>query len=386
MSFEPLKGRRVVDVTASLAGPACTQLLAALGADVVKVEPREGDHARGWGPPFVGDDGALFFAANAGKRSIALDLGDPRGIEIVLRLGGRADVFVQSLRPGLAEARGLGPDPLRERNPTLVYCSIGSYGTVGPLSDRPGYDPLMQASTGIMSVTGEADGPPVRVGVSLVDFATGQWAAIGILAALLRGGGAVIDTSLYETSLALLAGHIAGHAATGEVPERHGSAFPLIAPYEVFPTRDGSLMISAGSDALFERLRVTLGLREDPRFRTNPDRVRNRRELVGVLSGVLRTRTTEEWEATLTDAGVPASPVRNVGEAAAHAQTQALDLLQQLGPGITVAPPLSVDGEHVRHRAAPPRRGEHTANVLRELGYRDDEIVDLLEQRVVTGS
>jgi crotonobetainyl-CoA:carnitine CoA-transferase CaiB-like acyl-CoA transferase len=384
MSFEPLKGRRVVDLTASLAGPACTQLLAALGADVVKVEPREGDHAREWGPPFVGEDGALFFAANAGKRSIALDLGDPRGIEIALRLGGRSDVFVQSLRPGLAEARGLGPDVLRERNPTLVYCSIGAYGAGGPLSDRPGYDPLMQAATGIMSVTGEPNGPAVRVGVSLVDFATGQWAAIGILAALLRGGGGVIDTSLYETSLALLAGHIAGHAATGEVPERHGTAFPLIAPYEVFPTRDGSLMISAGSDPLYERLRVALGLREDPRFRTNPDRVRNRRELAGVLSGVLRTRTTEEWEDALAEAGVPASPVRDVGEAAAHAQTEALGILQQLGAGTTVTPPLSVDGERVRHPDAPPRRGEHTADVLREIGYAEYEIGELADAGVVS--
>jgi len=382
--FLPLAGKRVVDLTASLAGPACTQLLAALGADVVKVEPREGDHARDWGPPFVADDGALFFAANAGKRSIALDLGDPRGVEIALRLGGRSDVFVQSLRPGLAQERGLGADALRERNPTLVYCSIGAYGPGGPLSDRPGYDPLMQAATGIMSVTGEPEGPPVRVGVSLVDFATGQWAAIGILAALLNGGGAVIDTSLYEASLALVAGHIAGHAATGEVPERHGTAFPLIAPYEVFPTRDGALMISAGSDALYERLRLALGLREDPRFRTNPDRVRNRRELVAVLSGTLRTRTTEEWEATLAEAGVPASPVRNVGQAAQHAQTQALGILQQLGPGITVAPPLSVDGEHVRHRAPPPRRGEHTAEVLREIGYAPHEVADLIAQGVVS--
>jgi crotonobetainyl-CoA:carnitine CoA-transferase CaiB-like acyl-CoA transferase len=384
MSFEPLKGRRVVDVTASLAGPSCTQLLAALGADVVKVEPPEGDHARGWGPPFVGDDGALFFAANAGKRSIALDLADPRGLEIVLRLGGRADVFVQSLRPGLAEERGLGPAALQAHNPTLVYCTIGAYGPRGPLVDRPGYDPLMQAASGIMSVTGEADRDPVRVGVSLVDFATGQWAAIGILAALVRGGGAVIDTSLYETSLALLAGHIAGHAATGEVPERYGTAFPLIAPYEVFPTSDGALMISAGSDALWERLRRVLGLREDARFATNPDRVRNRRELAGALSGVLRTRTTAEWEDVLADAGVPASPVRTVGEAAAHAQTQALDILQQLGAGTTVSPPLTVDGEHVRHHASPPTRGADGTEILLELGFRENEIGALVNAGVVS--
>jgi crotonobetainyl-CoA:carnitine CoA-transferase CaiB-like acyl-CoA transferase len=197
--FAPLGGVQVVDVTASLAGPSCTQLLAALGADVVKIEPREGDHARAWGPPFVGDDGALFFAANAGKRSLVVDLEDD--LDVVLELVDEADVFVQSLRPGLAEKRGLGAATLRARNPRLVYCTIGAYGNVGPLADRPGYDPLMQAATGLMSVTGEADGPPVRAGVSLIDFATGQWATIGVLAALLEreqtGTGRTIDTSLY---------------------------------------------------------------------------------------------------------------------------------------------------------------------------------------------
>jgi crotonobetainyl-CoA:carnitine CoA-transferase CaiB-like acyl-CoA transferase len=359
--FAPLRGIRVVDVTASLAGPSCTQLLAALGADVVKIEPHEGDHARAWGPPFVGGDGVLFFAANAGKRSLVLDLEDD--LDVVLGLVDEADVFVQSLRPGLAEKRGLGAGTLRARNPRLVYCTIGAYGNTGPLADRPGYDPLMQAASGLMSVTGEADGPPVRAGVSLIDFATGQWAAIGILAALLEraltGVGRTIDTSLYETSLALLSSQIAGFAATGVAPGRHGSAFPLIAPYEVFPTSDGSLMIVAGSDGLYERLRGVLDLPDDDRFRTNPDRVKNREALVALLSEKLRTRTSAEWESELAAAGVPASPVRDVGEAFAHAQTQALDILQQLGEGTTVSPPLTVDGERLRHRTPPPKLGDY---------------------------
>jgi formyl-CoA transferase/CoA:oxalate CoA-transferase len=359
--FAPLKDVRVVDVTASLAGPSCTQLLAALGADVVKIEPPDGDHARAWGPPFIGGNGALFFVANAGKRSLTVDLA--HDVDTVLRLVDDADVFVQSLRPGLAEKRGLGAEALRARNPRLVYCTIGAYGTTGPLADRPGYDPLMQAATGLMSVTGEPDGPPVRAGVSLIDFATGQWAAIGILAALLErdetGVGRTIDTSLYETSLALLSTQIAGYAATGESPGRHGTAFAPIAPYEVFPTSDGALMIVAGSDGLYERLRDVLELPDDKRFRTNPDRVANRADLAALISDRLRTRTSDEWEDALAAAGVPASPVREVGEAFEHAQTQALEILQQLGGGTTVSPPLLVDGKRIRHRTPPPQLGDY---------------------------
>ena len=363
MTFAPLAGVRVVDVTASLAGPTCTQLLGALGADVVKVEPPEGDHARAWGPPFVDGIGALFFAANAGKRSLVLDLRSDR--EELLRLVGDADVLVLSLRPGLAEELTLDAPSLAALNPRLVHCTIGAYGRGGPLSDRPGYDPLIQAASGIMSVTGEPGGPPVRVGVSLIDFATGQWAAIGILAALLErerdGRGRTIDASLYESALYAMSAHVAAYAASGEVPGRHGSAYPLIAPYELFPTSDGGLMISAGSDGLWQRLRGALGLPDDERFRTNPDRVRNRRELFETIAAVLRTRTSAEWEAWLTEAGVPASPVRDVGEAVAHAQTEALGILQQLGSGTTVAPPFRVDGERPLYSGPPPELGQRGA-------------------------
>jgi formyl-CoA transferase len=363
VSFAPLAGVRIVDVTASLAGPTCTQLLGALGAEVVKVEPPEGDHARAWGPPFVDGMGALFFAANAGKRSVVLDLAEDR--EELLQFVDAADVLVLSLRPGLAEARGLDAATLHARNARLVHCTIGAYGSGGPLSDRPGYDPLIQAAAGIMSVTGEPDGPPVRVGVSLIDFATGQWAAIGILAALLErerdGRGRTVDTSLYESALYAMSSHVAAYSESGEVPGRHGSAYPLIAPYELFPTSDGGLMISAGSDALWQRLRGTLGLPDDERFRTNPDRVRNRSELFEAVAGVLRTRTSAEWEAALTEAGVPASPVRDVSEAVAHAQTQALGILQQLGSGTTVAPPFRVDGERPCYSGPPPELGHRGA-------------------------
>jgi len=382
--FLPLEGVRVVDVTSSLAGPYCTEILGALGADVVKVEhPERGDEARAWGPPFWEDTSVMFYAANLSKRSLALDV--KRGRDVLLRLVERADVFLQSLRPGTAQRLGFGAEELRALNPRLVYCDIGAFGRVGPLRERPGYDPLLQAFGGIVSVTGEPDRPGVRVGASIVDQGTGTWAALGILVALYAGGGRTVDVSLFETVVALLPYQVTSYLAAGVVPGRHGTAFPLSAPYQVFRVRDEELMIAAGNDGLFARLCDALGVPElatDTRFATNPDRLQRRDELAKLLQARLTDERLAEVLARLEAAGVPAAPVNDVGQVAEHEQTAALGLIQQT-PEPAVAFPVSFDGERVAHRSPPPRLGEHTAEILGGLGYSADEIASLQVEGIV---
>jgi formyl-CoA transferase/CoA:oxalate CoA-transferase len=389
LAFSPLNGIRVVDLTSSLAGPTCTQILAALGADVVKVEhPQRGDEARAWGPQFFEGGSVMFFAANASKRSLGLDIKTADGMEALLRLVDRADVFVQSMRPGTAERLGLGGEALRERNERLVYCSIGAFGRSGPLAGQPGYDPLMQAFTGIVSVTGESDRPGVRVGTSLIDLGTGVWAALGIVAALLEraqsGRGREVDVSLFETGLSLVGYQLTDALRTGNAPGRFGTAFPLIAPYEVFPTQDGELMIAAANDGLFVQLCKRIGLpalAEDPRFRTNPDRLANRDALLPPIRARLAEESSAHWLDVLE--GIPVAPVQDIAQAAAHEQTRAVGIVQELAGMETLALPLEIDFERVGHNDAPPTLGAHSADVLAELGYSTEE-VDALAAAGVT--
>jgi crotonobetainyl-CoA:carnitine CoA-transferase CaiB-like acyl-CoA transferase len=393
----PLTGVRVLDLTSSIAGPYCTQLLGALGADVVKVEhPVRGDDTRAWGPPFWDEESMMFLAVNAGKRSIGLNLRSEQGGEIARRLAEGCDVLVQSMRPGLCRRLGLGYDQIRALNPKIVYCNIGAFGNGSPLSDRPGYDPLMQAAGGIMSVTGTPGGEPVRVGVSIVDQGTAMWATIGILAALrsrdIEGRGCEVDTSLYETAVGWMGYHLVSHLATGLVPGPAGSRFAGIAPYEAFEAADGWLVIAAPNDHIFEALCQALDrpdLPPDPRFKTNADRVANRDELALALGARVADGGVNAWIDRLAEAGVPAAPVLNTAEVAGHPQTLALGMIQPL-PGHAipdlrmVAPALSFDGQRPVSPSPPPRLGQHADDICKALGFDAARVAELRAQGIVS--
>ncbi len=388
MGLQALDGLRVIDLTQNLAGPFCTQTLGDLGADVIKIEPPGGDPARAWGPPFQDGQSTLFLAANRNKRSITLDLRNEDARHVVRRLVAGADVFVQSLRPGAAEALGLGGDALCAADPRLIACSVTAYGPRGPLADLPGYDPLMQAHAGLMSVTGRP-GDPVRVGVSVIDMGTGLWAALAIIAALRErdhtGRGTHIVTSLFETALGLSSYHLMGYWASGTVPAALGTSFPLIAPYGSFPTADGRLMIAAANDSLFARLCEALALDDaarDPRFRDNPARVRHREQLEAVISDATRQRTSRELGDALRHRSIPYAPILDMAGVAADPQTEAGGVIDRsphprVDGYASVSPPLEWDGERPRTRRIPPLAGEHTAEILGGLGY-DHGAIDRL--------
>lgn len=385
-----LAGIRVLDLSRILSGPMATMVLADLGADVVKVEDtKDGDDTRQWGPPFQGDQAAYFLSANRNKRGVSVDLKTDQGRDFVLRLADLADVVVENFRPGAADRLGLGYRDLSARNPRLVYASISGYGQTGPWATRPGYDAIAQAQSGMMSITGEPGGPPMRPGVATADIGAGMWATIGILAALFArqstGRGQHVDVSLLDGQLAWLSYVAGGYFATDVVPGPHGSAHPTIVPYQALATGDGYLMIAAGNDKLFQHLTDVLGCAElatDPRFATNPDRVRNREQLIPLLETALSRRDSSRWAQLLDAAGVPCAPISTADEALTSPQAVARDMVIELdhptaGRLRTVGSPLKLSGTPTRIRTAPPVLGQHTDEVLGETGYTPAEITEL---------
>jgi crotonobetainyl-CoA:carnitine CoA-transferase CaiB-like acyl-CoA transferase len=373
----PLEGTRVLDLTHALAGPYCTLLLGDLGADVVKVEPPDGDQARRWGPPFLDGESAYFMSVNRNKRSVVLDLKSEAGRELAGRLTLVSDVVVENFRPGTATRLGLGPEELRRRKPELIYASISGYGQGRP--DLVGYDQIAQGTSGVMSLTGAADGPPTRVGVPVGDITAGMFTAHAILAALLErqrtGTGRVIDVCLNDSLLALHTYQAGRLFATGEAPMREGNHHATIAPYGTFTTRDGEINVAVGSDAQYVRFCEAVGapeLAEDPRFQTNARRQQVRAELAWEIERRLAALPSAEWLRRLEEAAVPAGPIFDLQEAfdspLASEREMKLEVEHPTVGHVTqVGAPWKLDGESSPVRLPPPLLGQHTEEVLREL-------------------
>ncbi len=406
----PLAGLRVVDLSTVLAGPYCTMVLGDLGADVIKVEPLDGDASRHWGPPWVGSAGAAgervaayFLAVNRNKRSIAVDLRLPAGADVVRRLLAVSDVLVENFRPGGLARLGFGEAELQRINPRLVHLAITGYGPDGPDAARPGYDFVAQAVGGLMSVTGfpdEEGGHPTKVGVAISDVVTGLLGAIGVLAALRGrdvppGGGAGqrIDVSLIEATLALLINQAQNAFTTGRAPARRGNAHPNIVPYETFATADAEIAVAVGSERQWQRLCQAMGLAPlaaDPRFADNDARVRNRDELRPLLAERFAAGTSAEWLARLDTAEVPCGAVNDVLAAFAQPQATARGMVQtvdhpRLGQISQVGIPFKLSRTPATIERPPPLLGEHGAEILAELGYAAIEIRALIDERVVAG-
>ena len=397
----PLAGIRVIDCSTVLAGPYCTMILGDLGADVVKVEPPDGDATRGWGPPWVGDEAAgtrtaaYYLAMNRNKRSLRLDLRRDEGREVLETLLRKADVLVENARVGGFERLGFSDQHLKALNPGLIHLAISGFGLTGPDAAKPGYDFVIQAVSGLMSITGEPDGAPTKVGVAISDVVTGLFGAVSILAGLVaragRPAGQRIDLSLLQSTLAILVNQAQSMFVTGDAPERLGNAHPSIVPYETFETADGRIAVGVGSERQWQRLCAALALDDlatDHRFATNGRRVEHRAELIEILGERFATRPSAEWLALLDAAGVPVGPIRDVAEA--FASLQAVELGSRvpvdhpvLGHVDQVAVPFAFSASPASIPTPPPLLGEHSSEILTEAGYEEVAIARLIELGVV---
>ena len=383
----PLTGITVLDFTRVLSGPYCTMLLADMGARVIKIEqPGRGDDTRGWGPPFLEHESAYFLSVNRNKESLALDLRSAAAKAVIPRLLDRTDVIVENFRPGAMARLGLDYDAIHGTHPAIVYCSISGFGQTGPRRSEPGYDAVIQAEGGLMSLTGDADGPPFRLGVAISDIVSGMFAFQGISMALYArtqtGRGQLVDIGMLDSTAALLTYQSGSFFATGQAPQRLGNRHPTIVPYETFSASDGDFVIAVGNDALWRAFCTACGLEalgDDPQFATNRQRVQGYGVLKPVIVERLRTKTRAEWIAVLTAAGIPCGAVRDVGEVLADPQLAAREMVQQvahasLGPLRVTGVPVKLSDTPGGVRTAPPTLGQHTDAILGELGFSDEEI------------
>jgi crotonobetainyl-CoA:carnitine CoA-transferase CaiB-like acyl-CoA transferase len=369
----PLSGIRVLELAQNLAGPYGAEILATLGADVVKVERPQGDDARYWGQVVPPATSYTFHAMNYNKRGIALDLDDPAAVAWLREYAAGCDVVVQNMRAGVVEKLGLDAKSLRAVNPRLIYCSISAFGHAGPLRERPGYEPIVQAFSGIFSINGAPETPPSRVGIPVLDLGTGMWTAIGCIAALYRrefsGEGCVVDASLFETALGWLTLGLGNYRASGTLPARHRTGSPRIVVFQAFDTSDGEIVIAAANDRLFAKLATAIGRPQwatDPRFRNNGLRLQHKDALIPEIETILRGKSTAAWAEIFDAAGVPCAPVNSLADVATLAQTQAVGMLQT-APDFDkelVAIPLSFDKARPPIRRAGPRLGEHTDEIM----------------------
>jgi crotonobetainyl-CoA:carnitine CoA-transferase CaiB-like acyl-CoA transferase len=392
-----LAGIRVIDLTRVLGGPYCTQILGDYGAEVIKVEPPQGDETRDWGPPFdEGRDASYFIGVNRSKRSLGLDLSKPEGCAVLLRLLERADVLIENFKPGTMERWGLGfEEVLQERFPGLIHCRITGFGADGPMGGMPGYDAVIQAMVGMFSINGmppdaQDKGGPTRIGIPLVDLGTGLYAAIALLMALVErersGRGQFIDTTLYDAGIALMHPHIPNYVLSGRVPALTGNAHPNISPYDKFPTRTVDVFLAVGNDRAFGRLCVELGapaLAGDARFRTNGDRLHHRTELTVELAGLLVDQDGEELCRRLLAAGVPAGPVRDVAQVWADDHTRHRAMAGEIDAYKGWGLPIKFSRTPGAIARKPPRYGAHGREILRESGYTDAEIDALVDADVM---
>jgi formyl-CoA transferase/CoA:oxalate CoA-transferase len=392
----PLAGVTVLDLTRVLSGPYCTMVLGDLGARIVKVEqPGKGDDTRHWGPPFVGAESAYFLSINRNKESVTLDFKPAEGREILERLIAKADVLVENFRPGTLDRAGFGWEALREQFPRLVYASISGYGQTGPRRSEAGYDAVMQAEGGLMSVTGDADRPGYRLGVAITDMVSGLYCAQGITAALLArersGHGQRVDIGMLDTTAALLTYQAANWFTTGETPKRQGNRHATIAPYETFTTKDGEIVIAVGNDEIWNRFCAAVGLPElagDTRFTTNKDRMANYDAMRPPIDRVFRTATGAEWIERLNTAGVANGEVRDIGQMLNDPQLAARNMIETLmhptiGATRVIGAPIKLSKDPASVRTPPPVLGQHTDAVLNEIGYDVEEIGRLRAKRVI---